>query len=285
MTKFIKKEVLVKQAQNTNKEKQHSTPKMKASNTNKTESEKHSKSHNFEELYQLIRSQSKVSPALNMANPAESKKNEIEVVPAYNVKSIDELQNVGNWILKAVVGDRRFTRHKNSNNFIGGFVEDSAFASKTVYIGKRALVLEHAQVLDNAELFGKATVSGNSKISGYAWVYGNSNISDNVKISDKAKIYGDIIDGNIKISGNVKLSGEVEITGKLELNGNYHLWANVKIDSEEKLKMCIESQNELQKKINGPDPVSVIEIEENYSPIHFTKIEPSHIDSETAQNK
>ena len=88
-------------------------------------------------------------------------------------------------------------RHLNPNGKYGGWVEDSASVSGSVYLDYTVTVF------GNANIFNEVTVMGLVKISGQAI------ICDGVEI-----------EGDIEISGNVKLCNEVILEGCQKLDGN-----------------------------------------------------------------
>ena len=72
--------------------------------------------------------------------------------------------------------------HQHPNG--GGWVQNTATAHKTAYIGGGALVYGDAQVCGGAQVYGDAQVYGNARVYGTAWVYGDA------RVSGDAQVYG-----------------------------------------------------------------------------------------------
>ena len=101
-----------------------------------------------------------------------------------------------------------------SHSHGGGFVEQTARAAPTAYIGKeasvcggakvygKAQVLDQAIVTDNAEVFGQAVVKGQGMIMGAARVFGEAVVQDEVVIRGKA-----IIKDKAIVSGQGRIEG------------------------------------------------------------------------------
>lgn len=114
----------------------------------------------------------------------------------------------------------------------GGFVENTASVSPTVYVGAHAMVLGNAALsgnvrIENTALVRDAAISGEVVVKDNAFVLGG-NYSDNVVIAGQAFVENTTMSGNALVHmrarvANYILSGNVEVGGDVVVynqNGN-----------------------------------------------------------------
>jgi UDP-3-O-[3-hydroxymyristoyl] glucosamine N-acyltransferase len=73
--------------------------------------------------------------------------------------------------------------HANPDGTRGGFVEDSATAERTAFVGRDARVLGRACVTDFARICDHAVVSGNAVVGGDASLRGCCSVGGDARIS------------------------------------------------------------------------------------------------------
>lgn len=106
----------------------------------------------------------------------------------------------------------------------GGWVDATAHADSSAYIGPAARVLDGAQVLGNARIDDQAVVSGNAKVSdnaivrGHALVTGNGIIAGNARIEEEASVYGGTINEDARLGALTLVEGDrTRIRGKADI--------------------------------------------------------------------
>ncbi len=140
------------------------------------------------------------------------------------VSSFSELPSVGKDIMTVQLNDkdkvRRFSRYKNSDGSIGGFVESTAKVDAS-YVGPTAIVAENAvvkysRVEDTAMVFGNASVSeaevcGRSVIFGSAQIFSmakGENSESRMLLIENSTVFGSpIISGNSSIRSSFVFGG------------------------------------------------------------------------------
>jgi hypothetical protein len=113
---------------------------------------------------------------------------------------------------------RRFRRHVHSDCTVGGFVEETARASRRAHVGKSSLVLDRAFIFGFGRLEGYAIAAGDSKVSDWA------RLRDMAYIGDFAEAFG-----NTDISGTARLCQNAKAGGHSKIFGNALLFGNVQV--------------------------------------------------------
>ena len=177
-----------------------------------------------------------------------------EISIGKKVNKISDLQTLDISVQHAEFNGRFFSRHKNSDGTIGGFVEKTAKVAETAYIGPKALVFENAWVLGNAQVSGNAwvygdalvggmaLVFGNARIYGDAQVFGHARVSGNAQVHDDAQVSGDawvcgyanVLDhaqvyDNAQVSGFAKVYNKALVYGDAQISGDAHICGNTNI--------------------------------------------------------
>lgn len=94
------------------------------------------------------------------------------------------------------------SKHPNG----GGFIQSTAKAASTAYVGPNAVVLGRAQIQGNARIEDYAKIAGNAIVSGNAVVSGHAIIKDNAVVKDNAKVRDfAVMMGTSEASGNAKV--------------------------------------------------------------------------------
>ena len=106
----------------------------------------------------------------------------------------------------------------------GGWVDATAHAQTSAYIGPDAMVLDHAQVSGKAKIVDQAVVSGNAKVGdnatvrGHALVTGNGIIGGNARIEEEACVYGGTVNEDARLGALTLVEDEqTRIHGKADI--------------------------------------------------------------------
>ncbi len=144
------------------------------------------------------------------------------------VDIISYLRTLDISVQNAEISGRKFSRHKNPDGTIGGFVEKTAKVAETAYIGPKALVLDKAQVLDSAQVLDEAQISGDARVSGDAKVYDRAKVYDYASISEKAQVYGKAqVFGKAQILDHALVYGGAWVFEHAEVRGGTRISDNV----------------------------------------------------------
>ncbi len=141
---------------------------------------------------------------------------------------------------------RKGKAHSNG----GGWVDATAHADASAFVGPAAMVLDRAQVLGKAKINDQAVVSGNAKVGdnavvrGHALVTGNGIIGGNACIEDEASVYGGTVNEEARLSAltlieedHSRIHGKAEIAAVMnsirgaDLSGTVRLIGDIELNA------------------------------------------------------
>jgi len=106
--------------------------------------------------------------------------------------------------------------HQHPNG--GGWVQDTALAEPSAYVGPDALVFGSAQVRENARVCDSAHVYGHASLRDAAQAYGHARIRNSARLYAMSRIYDRAqITGNAIITGDTHVCGSVTISNRVRL--------------------------------------------------------------------
>ena len=130
----------------------------------------------------------------------------------------------------------------------GGWVDATAHADPSAYVGPAARVLEQAQVLDNARIDEQAVVSGKARVSdsaivrGHALVTGSGSIGGNARVEEEAAVYAGTVneearlgaltlveDDKTKIHGKADIAAVMNSIRGVDLSGTVRLIGDIEL--------------------------------------------------------